>query len=245
MSRTTPENFDKQYFDRELAPYLPDKILDFHTHIWRPEQWYGYKPDIENSMNDNSEIGDPDKLDNQKYMTSRISYTAEELLADGGSAFPGLTYSAVAFGQPTPKVDNKMTNAYVRESAVKSDRIFPLRVTGQSLPTPGDMLRREMETDGWYGYKVYLDWHGDEYPPFLVEDMLSSDQLALADEKGLIILLHVPRRDRLADPEVGKSVRDAALRYPRAKFVIAHCGRCYRYEEIRLALHWVADLDNV
>jgi predicted TIM-barrel fold metal-dependent hydrolase len=75
--------------------------------------------------------------------------------------------------------------------------------------------------------------------------MLSEGQLKLADEKGLIVLLHVPRRERLADPEVGRSVQNAALTYPNAKFVIAHCGRCYRYEEIRRALGWVKDLDNV
>lgn len=244
MNAKTPAGFAETFFKSELKPYLPEKILDFHTHIWDAAHRYGYQA---------GETGFPDpaarpealRADHQKYMTMISSYYAEELVFDEAAAFPGLETYAVIFGQPEPGWDMDLTNAYAAASAQKHGNLFPLRVTGTPLHTAPEVLRREIEEGRFFGYKVFLDWIGDEYPPLIPEEMLLENEWQYADEKGLIVLLHVPRAGRLADPAVGESVRRICARYQGLKLVLAHCGRCYRYEEIRKALHYVADLDNV
>ena len=140
-------------------------------------------------------------------MSTTVAYSAEALLADGAAAFPGLAYHAVIFGQPTPACNQSRTNAYAAESARKYENLYPLRCTGPALGTSPADLQREMEAGGFYGYKVFLDWVGDQYPPLTFEDMLTEAEFRYANERGLIVLLHVPRSGRLADPEVGASVR--------------------------------------
>lgn len=244
MSGKTPEGFSNTFFEKELKPYLPEKILDFHTHIWEPSHWYGYV-EGRTGLSDNTALASAEVREHQKYMATTISYRAEDLIADAAAAFPGLETHAVVFGQPTPKCDHNKTNAYAAASAEKYENLYALRITGTPLKTPPEALRREMTEHPYYGYKVYLNWLGDQYPPLIFDEMLTEDEFRYADENGLIVLLHVPRAGRLADPEVGESVRRMALRYPGMKLVLAHCGRCYRYEEIRGALHFVSDLDNV
>jgi hypothetical protein len=75
--------------------------------------------------------------------------------------------------------------------------------------------------------------------------MLSANEMRVADELGLVVLLHVPRSGRLADPVVQRGVRWLSETWPGAKIVLAHCGRCYLPAEMARALHSVRDLPNV
>ncbi len=33
------ETVDMPFFEKEIRPVLPPKVLDFHTHVWIPELW--------------------------------------------------------------------------------------------------------------------------------------------------------------------------------------------------------------
>jgi len=70
-------------------------------------------------------------------------------------------------------------------------------------------------------------------------------EMKLADRYRLIVLLHVPRSGRLADPEIQQGVRSLSQEYPNAQIVLAHCGRCYLPDEMKRAVHSIRDLDNV
>ena len=39
MSGKTPTGFTDLFFEKELKAYLPEKILDFHTHVWQLNHW--------------------------------------------------------------------------------------------------------------------------------------------------------------------------------------------------------------
>ena len=68
MSGKTPENFSNTFFEQELKPWLPDQVLDFHTHIWEPDHWIGYKPGTD--LSDNTALA-PEAL--REYQTKDIS----------------------------------------------------------------------------------------------------------------------------------------------------------------------------
>ena len=69
--------------------------------------------------------------------------------------------------------------------------------------------------------------------------------MGLADELELVVLLHVPRAERLADPDIQRGVVELARRYPRASIVLAHCGRCYLPAEMQRAIASIQGLENV
>ena len=78
-----------------------------------------------------------------------------------------------------------------------------------------------------------------------IEDMLSDNEMALANDLGLIVMLHVPRAGRLADPEIQRGVQWLSKDYPNAKIVLAHCGRCYLPSEMKNAINSIKHLSNV
>jgi len=235
------EQVDMPFYRSEVAPILPPAVLDFHTHAWRRDQWLGdpFVPGDESPQENGSSV----QPKGARYMVTTLEYSAEQLLADGRRIFPDRDYQAVFFGQPTPAADTDLTNSYVAKAARLGD-LYPLIITGRNR-TPAEQLRREIQERGFLGYKVYLDWLGDDYGDVLVEDLIGSEEMKLADELGLVVLLHVPRSGRLADPDVQRGVREHAARCPNARIVLAHCGRCYLYDEMRAAIAAIRDLGNV
>jgi uncharacterized protein len=237
------ENRDMPFYEKSIAPILPDKVLDFHTHAWLYNQWLtgkGEKSTKDAKALSSAKLG---TFNTAKYMATEVEYTLEQLFADGRRMFPDKEYQAVCFGQPTPAVDIRLTNKYIVENA-RNKGMFPLIVAGGGL-IPAAELRESIKRDGYFGYKVFLNWVGNDYKNIRVEDMLTEEEMALADELKLIVLLHVPRSGRLADPEIQQGVRKYALTYPGSSIVLAHCGRCYHPDEMRSAVKAVCDLENV
>ena len=232
------EQFDESFYKERVSSFLPEKILDFHAHVWTADQWLGSENKSESVSS--IELG---KFETAKYMVTRTQYSMESLKRDLSLIFPDKECSAVCFGQPTPAVNVDKTNEYVGSSA-EAGRQFPLLVCGGGCVC-ADKIYESVTKSGFYGYKVFLNWVGNDYGKVTVEDMLLPDEMDIANELGLIVLLHVPRSLRLADPEIGAGIRKLSKQYPNAKIVLAHCGRCYDPYHMRKAISSVADLANV
>ncbi len=221
---------DLAFYEEQIRPWLPERVLDFHTHAWMADQWRAAEG---KTVTERSASGDVAKDSHSRYMSTTVQYTGESLLSDGELMFPG-RYSAVVFGQPTPAVNVDKTNAYVSAQG-KNPSLYPLMVAGTALYPDTEELREKLIGGGFFGYKVYLDWVGDDYGQVRAEEMLSPAQLRLADELGLVVLLHVPGARRLADPAIQRGVMRLASEYPGMRLVLAHCGRCYGFDEMLAA----------
>ena len=231
---------DASFYRDQVLPHLPSEVLDFHTHLWKRDQWIGSDGPPPEDVKDSAHVAG---LTGAKYMSTDLEYNLEDLQQCGRVIFPSVRYHAVVFGQPTPGADTAKTNAYVAESG-QADTLYPLMV-----PRPGEMseveLRDAIREGGFYGYKVMLNWIGNDYADVSVEQMITDTEMAVADELGLIIMLHVPGADRLAAAGVQQSVTRYAQAYPNAKIVLAHCGRCYGQDRMMKAAGFLEGLDNV
>ena len=58
-------------------------------------------------------------------------------------------------------------------------------------------------------------------------------------------MLHIPRRQRLADPVNQRQIVELCERYPRAQIVLAHVGRAYFLKNIVGSLDRLKDLPNL
>lgn len=223
------EEVDIPFYRKEIAPVLPPQVLDFHAHVWTKAQW--------------KKVPWEEDTPGSKYMVVETDYSIEELLADGQIIFPDRTYNAVCFGYPTPAVDLEMTNDYVAMAGRKAN-LFPLMLAGRDM-MPREKIEQRILKDGFLGYKVFLNWYGNDYKNINIEEMLGSIEMELADEYRLIILLHVPRDKRLADPEVQSGIQNLSKNYPDSQIVLAHCGRCYLPDQMKKAITAIKNLENV
>ena len=51
--------------------------------------------------------------------------------------------------------------------------------------------------------------------------------IQLADQRGLIIMMHLSKQDAIADPENLADLEGLSQRYPRVRWILAHCARSY------------------
>mgnify|MGYP001603149133 CR=1 FL=1 len=225
------EKVDLPFYRAEIAPMLPAKVLDFHTHTWNADNWK-FRPW-------------ESEAPGGKYMVGNPYYEPAVLLADGRRCFPDREYHAVCFGYPTPVIDWEKDTAYVAAAARTNPTLWPLVVGGPDLKISRERYERALDEGGFYGFKVFLNWLGDNYGDKRVEEMVGADEIALANERRLIVLLHVPRSGRLADPAVQKGVQWLSRACPGGRIVLAHAGRCYLPAEMKAAIGSVKDLDNV
>ena len=227
---TTPA-IDCDYYQREIAPILPPTVLDFHAHTWSAEDWK-QRPWATDS-------------NGGRYMVTQEFYPPEQLLRDDHACFPDREYEAVCFGYPTPAVDWEKDTAYVAAAARRHRGLWPLVLAGPDLGVSRERYEQAMDTGGFRGFKVFLNWYGDAYGDKRVQDMFGPTERVLANERRLVVLLHVPRRGRLADPEIQAGVRWLASECPDAQIVLAHCGRCYLPAEMKAAIGCLRGLKNV
>jgi hypothetical protein len=225
-------NFDLPFYQERVEPYLPQSVLDFHAHVWHSTHWK-FNPWEE-------------KKNGAAYMVTETTYSFDDLLRDAHTIFPGKIYKAVCFGNPTPAVDRIKTNEYLSHGAKTKEQstLFPLMIAGKGLHS-SQQLEKELLEGRFFGYKVHLPWFGNNYSSITIEDMLGTVEMELAEKYRLIVLLHVPRSDRLADPVVQRGVRKLAVTYPRVSLVLAHCGRCYLPDQMSKGVDAVKDLPNV
>jgi glutamate-1-semialdehyde 2,1-aminomutase len=67
----------------------------------------------------------------------------------------------------------------------------------------------------------------------------------IADERGLIITLHMVKDLAIADPLNQKEIQMMCTKYPNAKLVLAHAARCFHAPNARKGLKSLHGLENV
>lgn len=221
---TNPDNL--KIYKEKLEEFLPDKILDFHVHL---------KP---------KEVMSEDYIRNypfkETYETS--SYTLEEFRDDMNLNLEGKDGSAVCFGFPLVEYDFNLGNKYIAEKC-DGKRFFPLRMISPYENI--QKIKKEIKEDGFLGYKPYLGFVKKEPEEVEILDMIAPQQWELANEMGLIVMLHIPRKLRLADPLNLKQIKLVSKKYPNSKIVIAHIGRAYCLKNIVGNIEQIADFENV
>ena len=208
---TTQHERNLKIFREELDGFLPDKILDFHVHILNAGLAPAGKPF--------SCAGHP---------ITRYDYA--DLAADLAQVYPSRETYAVCFGFPDTAYDMAFNNRYVADCDRR--RFFPLR-----LFDPGEAdreaVRQDIVANRFLGIKPYLNYVKKEDPNQVeVHEMLPAWIMEIMDELGLMVMLHVPRKQRLADPVNQRQVVELCERYPNTKVVLAHIGRAYYLKNI-------------
>ena len=224
--QTTRHEANLRIWQEELEDFVPRRILDFHVHIFD-------RASLRSGHETWSCAGHP------------IShYDFDDFTEDLADAYPGRQTLAVCFGLPEPKqFDQHRNDAYVAAGCDRK-RFFALRLIDPAEDP--DAVRRDIQQGGFVGLKPY--------PRFVPKadvnqveicEMLPAPIMRVADELGLVIMLHIPRAQRLADPLNQRQLVELCQSYPNARIVLAHIGRAYYLKNIVGNLHNLRALPNL
>ena len=219
-------DYDKKIYCEYLADFLPEVIIDTHTHIWK-----------ENFVKS-------DEVRGCVTWTNRVASecTLENLIFIYNQLFRGKTVKSVLMGNPM--TDLTQTNTYVAECSKKSGMPAMLCTSYNTSP---EEIRRAITSGDFIGIKPYLNNSPEYIPPdeIRIFDFLPHEHLKIADELNIPVMLHISRPKRLKDPVNIAQMMEIDERYPNAKIIVAHIGRAYIEDDIGSAFETLRKSKNL
>ena len=216
---------DRDLFDRHLRGFLPPRPFDVHAHLYdlrhlRPQtpvdQFRG-SPRIDHAA-----------------MVDRMGHWMGDRVIGEGLYFPF----------PVADLDCQAANDFLADALRDKDGC-----RGLMIIRPGDdrdAVAAQVQRDRFAGFKVYHLFAQRE-ETFQAEqgEFLPEWAWELADQRGLVIMMHLVRPQALGDPLNQSYIREHCLRYRDARLILAHAGRGFNYRHTVDAIASLRPLDNV
>lgn len=179
---------------REFTDWLPDQIIDSHSHSGLPEhvRW----------------------IDDRAYghmLSTFPSFSLEESEAWHARLHPGKRIRSLRFAKTFRGIDHKAANNYLLERSPTQDRIALFGLPDDPDYTV-DMLGH-VRVSALKMYYAYLEPPGTEIYQYFPHVVLEA-----AQDKDIPIILHPPRRITMCLDQILKLVED----FPRLRICLAH-----------------------
>ncbi len=224
----TGRSVDARVYEEELNPWLPSRIIDFHIHLFLPEH---RRP-----------ISAARRAERWPLEVAQ-QHSYDDMLSNFRLLFPRQEVSALIFGHVCRETYLEQNNAYIRDVAARGEG-----VAGTLFTTRPEWEPERIEqaiADGFVGIKPYPDQAPEGRSPVGVFDFIPRNQLSVLNRLGGILVLHLPRVGRLADPDNIREVLAISDDYPDIKLVVAHVGRAYCLPTAQRGLHHFADRKSI
>ncbi len=206
------KDVDKKFYKERIKDFLPENIIDIHTHVWLDKfKNYGIQ-EPQRAVTWPSLVAKDNSIEDL--------FETYKLMFDGKKVTP-LIFSSVKSGD---KIDE--ANAYISDCS--SRMCVPSLLYACPWWTPQE-LESQIVDGGFLGIKVYLNLSPSYIPEneIRIFDFLPHHQLEVIDKMGLMVMLHIPRKDRFKDPVNQQQIIEIHNRYKNLKLIIAHVGRAY------------------
>jgi len=208
---------DHEFYEKRLRDWMPDKIIDIHTHVW-------LKRFREKSKN---------KLTRTVSWPSMVAAEnpVEHLIETYKLMFPGKTVTPLMF--TTIVSENKLDAANDYVARVSHKTKYPALIFSHPRWSSAE-LADKIKAGKFLGAKSYLSLAPSCLPTneIRIFDFFSHHQLEVLNKHSLVMMLHIPRNDRLRDPVNLAQLLEIEERYPDIKLIVAHVGRAYCPEDI-------------
>ena len=219
---STFSDYDREFFSKEINSFLPDRVFDAHTHIWRKE------------FVDWSIRGGPDDVGYEEY---------RQLMSD---LHPGR--HAAGLFLPSVKITENGSfdhqNKWVAENVSSS-----ADCRGMFFVRPDDdpeWVRQEVKRLGLHGLKCYHTmasvnptWEAD------IPDYLPEQLVKVANEENWAITLHMVKSRAVADPGNIHWIRHYCQTYPNMRLILAHSARGFQPAHNLEGLPQLTGFDNL
>ena len=201
---------DAAFYAEHLRPRLPARIFDVHVHLNLPEH-LALVPE-ERWRSDWA-------LESGHLLPVEDAYTcARELFPDARYAIAGMPW-------PIREADLAANNRYLAAKRAQGLVAPFMAVRPEWDP---EAVERDLVDGGFAGFKPYGDMvSGVKGASLSIFDFLPRRQLEILERHGRALLLYLPRRERVADPDNVRELREILRRYPRVPVIVAHLGRSF------------------
>ena len=201
---------DKQFYDRYIAPRIPDNIFDAHIHLNLPEH-------IEDLPEE--------RLRSDWALECGHLLPVEDAYACASELFPGIEYFMAGFPLPAREADLQGNNKYLAKKKSEG-AIAPFMCVRPEWPV--DEVEEQLLSGSFVGFKPYPDMvSGVKGADISIYDFLPKDQWKILDRYKKAVMLHLPRKGRLADDDNVRELLEIRLGYPDVTIIVAHFGRSY------------------
>ena len=196
---------DREFFERELHSFLPDRVYDMHAHLWRETDWEGRPPAMVRVA--------PAEVTIEVYKECMAWILPGRQVH--GLHFP---YPAIFPNDPVPC--NEWTSQQIKKDTLARGQFY-IRPTDDP-----EWVRAELKRLGLRGLKPFAgfverpDKTNAEIPEFFPDWMAR-----LAHEEGWSVTLHMMRRRSLADASNQHWIRTYCEKYPAMTLILDHCAR--------------------
>lgn len=216
---------DRDFFERELESFVPDRVYDVHAHLWRARDWEGQEPAM--------------------VRVAPAEVTMEVYKECMGWILPNREVHGLHFPFPTifPN-DPAPCNKWVSEQ-IKKDPLARGQYYVRPTDDPG-RVRSDVKRLGLRGFKPFAgfaerpDKSYAEIPEFFPEWVAR-----LAHEEGWSVTLHMMRPRSLADPSNQHWVRAYCRKYPDMTLILDHCARGFNPHHALEGLKHLHGLPNL
>ncbi len=211
------KDVDRRVYQEKLEDFLPDQIIDVHTHVWKSEH---------------ARLG-PDAFARVVSWPSRVASEnpVEDLVEGYRLLFPGKSVTPLMFASVYDAESIHPMNAYVSECAAQKK--YPALIYAHPS-WPARELEKRITDGRFLGAKVYLNLSPAYIPmkEIRIFDFLPPHQLDVLNSNNLVVMLHIPRDGRLRDPVNLAQMVEIEKSWPRVRVIIAHVGRAYCDEDM-------------
>ena len=230
MFRLKINDLDKKIWDEELNEFVPKKIYDIHTHIYR----WKFNLDTE------KENG-PYKFQGQNFKNVSFNFLDEI----DKKLMPNRRIERLAFPFPyNYPCDFDSSNKYVSNQVNNQSGSHNLILINPLMKK--NEIIKSLQKSKAIGFKPYRTYSitGDIIN-CRIFDFITENQIALANEKKLIIMMHLAKKDGVADDENINDLIYLSEKYPDVKWILAHCARSYSAWGIEKAAKKLSKLKNI
>ena len=199
----TLRDIDRQIWQEELAEFVPQELFDAHTHLYPLVQAEGCHH-------------------GEAYPVSSWAMMDEI----DSVLLPGRKVHRLAFGDPLRPGEPEMVNAFVANEVKNDPASAALMMVRPEMTAK--TIEEQILRHGFLGFKPYRVFSvtGDQ-DECRIPDFLPEFQLEVANGHGLMIMLHMSKSKAIGDAENLSDLEMLTKKYPRVKWVLAHCARSY------------------
>jgi len=194
--------------------YLPGKVIDFHVHVGRQQDWHPWVIEYLKGIN-------PTLF--EKFDAIMSPGGLEDLLQRNGISH------AVILAEDSPLTTGVVTNEFVHEFCKGRERFIPFAsINPTTTRKPGDVLEACVKDMGFKGLKLY-----PPYQHFYPNDPVIYPLYERAVELRIPIMFHtgssIYRNSKMkyGDP---LHLDEVAADFPDLTIVMAHSGRGFWYD---------------
>lgn len=214
---------DQRIWEEELEAFVPDRIFDAHVHVWSDD-----------------------------FLPSDSPTRGTRAFADLGvqrawahRLYPGREVCFLMLGTPlATDLDTDGHNAFLAREVAKDPHSRASMIVRPGM-TP-QQLAGTVERYGFVGLKPYrlMSVTGDVVE-CRITDYLPEELIEVADDKGLFVTLHLSRRRGCADEENLTDLAYLTSRYPKVRWILAHCARSFASWMIEQAIDRLRSLPGI